>query len=281
MGSARPLERGRPRGGGDRRMPVVVAGRESRIGGGGGDVPGLLRGHRRVPLGLGRALGGGRLSLGPAGTARVTDIRAIAAAHILLVRMLDLDRPEIVDGLVVGEVPAGPPSAVVAAAAIAIAVIDAAVEADVRPPVTVMEQVGAADPAPPGRGPQHVHLRRLHPGARHPVVIGVGIGPVARGPDIPDLGHRRLHIDRQQRRRDLDRDPDRDLRARRGRRHQRQRARHNGGGEEQAPESHVFRNGHHTLTGTGKISDPPARRLTGSGTGIIGTSRRKVLVSAG
>src|SRR5207244_5712862 len=70
-----------------------------------------------------------------------------------------------------------------ALAAVAIAVIDPAVEPDSRAPVAVVEEVIAAVVAPVSGGPQESDARRSDPDARDPVIIGI-VGPVARGPNI-------------------------------------------------------------------------------------------------
>ena len=246
-----------PRGGGDRRVAAIAARRQFRVFGGGGDVRGLLRGRRNVPLGHGRAFLGGRYCPHAAGAAVVADPRIVNDRHVLLVDVGDVGRAEIIDALVVGEPAIVPAAALVAGAAIAEAVIDAAVEADMRPPVADIEDVVAADPAPVWRRPQHAHAGRLHPGAGHPVIAG-GIRvprPVAGGPDIPLRRDRRLHVDRQHRRRDLDRDPDRQLRLGRRRRHRHQRQRQQRRGQQQAFETRPLQHGHRTLAGTEKAHD--------------------------
>jgi hypothetical protein len=87
------------------------------------------------------------------------------------------------------------------------AIIDAAIEAHRRPPVTRIPQIRASAPAPISRRPQHSNLRWLNPGSRNPVVALVAIGPVARRPQIADLRTIRLLISHQRRRSDRNRHP--------------------------------------------------------------------------
>ena len=264
---------GGPRCRGERRVAVVAARRELRITGGRRDVPRLHFGRRDVFLILGRALRSGRLGFQSVCATHIADIRAVTDHQRLFVDVRDMNRPEIVGRPVIGEVIAVPAPAVIAAAAVAIAVVDAAVEADLRPPITGIECVAAVDPAPIGRRPQHADDRRLYPGARHPVVARVGIGPIPWGPKITDLRHWRLNIDRQSRWRDLDRDPDCRLCPRRSWHRQDQGARQHRCGKQKALESHGLGDCHHNPRWDGKILEPhpstsPVLRLL-SGTGII------------
>jgi hypothetical protein len=102
-----------------------------------------------------------------------------------------------VDRAVVGKHAAAPETTFVAYAAIAEAVIDAAVIPYMRTPVAGIEQILATNEAPVTWGPQQPDLGRFHPGARHPVIAELAIGPVTRGPDIPWRRQRRLVVNRQ------------------------------------------------------------------------------------
>src|SRR5580692_10616653 len=106
-----------------------------------------------------------------------------------------------------------PMAAVIAIAGIAKAIVDAAIEAHFSSPVSGVEGVATADPAPIGWRPQQFRLWRLHPGARYPVVITfVGIpGPVAGHPDIALRGNDRLLVIGKRWRHNLDTDVDREL----------------------------------------------------------------------
>src|SRR4029077_12360744 len=81
------------------------------------------------------------------------------------------------------------------------AVVDSAVEPDVRAPVARVKRVDPAYEAPISRCPEQAHARRLRPGAGHPVVTSPAPGPVPRRPHVALFGTRRLVIVRQRRRR--------------------------------------------------------------------------------
>jgi hypothetical protein len=102
---------------------------------------------------------------------------------------------------IVGKVSAAPFTADKADAAIAIAVVHAAVVADVGSPIATMEDIEAVIPAPIGRSPQVAGLRRRNPGSGNPVIAVVAVGPVAGRPHEARLGTRWLLIDRQRWRR--------------------------------------------------------------------------------
>ena len=136
----------------------------------------------------------------PARAAVVT--RAAGAGrnrHGLAVDVDEADAAEIVDGRIVEEPPVIPAAALVAEAIVAVAVMDAAIKADVGRPVAAMEQVDAADERPVAGSPQKARLRRLDPYARHPVVVVVVPGPVAGRPDVAGRRHRRLIVVRHRR----------------------------------------------------------------------------------
>ena len=90
----------------------------------------------------------------------------------------------VVDGAVVVEVIPTPVAAKVANADVAEAIVDAAIEADVRTPVSVMKAVVTAVPAPVGRGPERAVVRRRAPGTGNPVVAAGAPGPVAGRPEV-------------------------------------------------------------------------------------------------
>src|SRR5271169_209702 len=102
-------------------------------------------------------------------------------------------------GTVVEKVSAVPTPAFKSQTKIAKAVIDPAVETDVRTPVAVIENKPVAAPTPIPRRPQKTNFRRHHPGSRHPVIIVdvVVVGPVAGCPKITIARTDRLFINRQ------------------------------------------------------------------------------------
>src|SRR5581483_7930811 len=91
------------------------------------------------------------------------------------------------------------------------AFIAAAVEADVRTPVSGMPEVAAVAPAPPSRCPEQAVRRSHDPGAGHPVIVIAVPCPVAGGPDEIGTRANRLVVDGKRRRRRADGDSDTDL----------------------------------------------------------------------
>ena len=116
---------------------------------------------------------------------------------------VDVGNSDVVNGAVVIKRPAMPIAAFVAFAEITEAVIDPAVEADVRAPITGMPKVGAAAKRPIARSPEQARLRCNHPSTRHPVISIRSVSPVAGSPNISIARTRRLGINRQHRRRNV------------------------------------------------------------------------------
>jgi hypothetical protein len=116
---------------------------------------------------------------------------------------------------VIGKVATAPLAAGKADAAVAVAVVHAAVVADVAAPIALMEAIVAVGPAPVVGRPQRAFIGSWNPGAGHPVVVSIviGVGPIAGRPHQIGLRADRLHIDGQLRRSEADTDDD--LRVRR------------------------------------------------------------------
>jgi hypothetical protein len=114
----------------------------------------------------------------------------------------DMHRSDIDYGAIVEEVTAPPVAAFVAPAAVAVAVINSTIKSDGRAPIAGMPKIHTFPEGPISGSPQIIRLRRLDPGARHPVVIldVVAPSPIARSPQIPIAGNRRLVIHWQFRR---------------------------------------------------------------------------------
>jgi hypothetical protein len=95
---------------------------------------------------------------------------------------------------VVIEAVSAPVATVVTVAGIAVAVIDAAIKADVRSPVAVVPSIKTVIPAPVAGSPKHSDGSH-HPGAGNPIVAFVVIPcPITRRPDISLSGANRLNI---------------------------------------------------------------------------------------
>src|SRR5579883_778989 len=92
---------------------------------------------------------------------------------VLHIDVADRHIAEIVDRAIVEEDAMLPTAAFVPFSGIAVAVVDAAIEADARSPIAGMEDIGAGDPGPVARRPEQARPRRLDPGAGHPVIIAV------------------------------------------------------------------------------------------------------------
>jgi hypothetical protein len=89
---------------------------------------------------------------------------------------------DVVDGAVVVKVMTLPVATVIAATGIAIAVVNSAVEADVRTPEAAMQNVAATEEAPVGGSPKSTVEGRSAPCTGNPVVADGCICPVAGGP---------------------------------------------------------------------------------------------------
>jgi hypothetical protein len=109
-------------------------------------------------------------------------------------------RVDAVNGAIVVEVIAVPVAAVIADAGVSEAVVDAAVEADVRAPEATVKAPAVAIPAPVAGGPEGAIVGWSAPGAGDPVVAGGSPVPVAGGPDVVGRGGFRLLVDGQGRR---------------------------------------------------------------------------------
>lgn len=121
------------------------------------------------------------------------------------VRVAKVPTAHIVHVRVVAELIVAPVAAVVAAATIAVPIVDAAVEADFRAPIAVIPGIPIIAPTPITGRPEVADCGWLDPSARHPVVALITVGPIAGRPEIAILRARRLRIDDQFRRSDGDR----------------------------------------------------------------------------
>jgi hypothetical protein len=96
---------------------------------------------------------------------------------------------------------AAPVAALVAESDVAIAVIDAAIVADVRAPVATVKTVAVIVVAPVAGSPECTLVGSLDPPAGHPVITALTPCPVAGRPEIAVAGSRGLIIVGQWRRR--------------------------------------------------------------------------------
>ena len=103
----------------------------------------------------------------------------------VLVCIVDLVAVHVRDDRVMPEHSPFPTSAAEARAEVAVAVIDATVEADLRAPISFVPGVLAADEAPITGRPEESHAGREHPGTGYPVVAIITVLIVARRPNVP------------------------------------------------------------------------------------------------
>ena len=141
----------------------------------------------------------------------------------------DVGTTNVYDCAVVKESAMAPFTAEESDATVAKAIVDAAVKADMRTPISGVPAVISIRPAPVPRGPEQAYGGRGNPRTRNPVVALIAPGPVARSPHVARLGALRLYIDRQRRRSHCDRHNN--ARKRRGRQGQHQQCKYEQAGE--------------------------------------------------
>jgi hypothetical protein len=122
--------------------------------------------------------------LNSAAPAVVADPIAAVVWHLVVVDIVnDVDvnvryRPVVAKPALI------PIGAIIPAAGISIAVIDAAIVADVRTPITRVPMVVPVVETPPGRRPECIYVRGHHPRSRNPIITGVRIAPVTGRPNV-------------------------------------------------------------------------------------------------
>jgi hypothetical protein len=114
----------------------------------------LLRYGRRVPLAHGSSFRQGGPEVDAPSSTVVAHAVVVVHDHRVVVDVVDVDFIDAVDGAVIEEAIAVPVTALIAMAAIAEAIVDAAIEADVRAPVSAMEEISTAEEAPVRRRPE-------------------------------------------------------------------------------------------------------------------------------
>jgi hypothetical protein len=115
----------------------------------------------------------------------------------LVVNIRDVCYVHVGHAAVVIEVAPTPLATVETFPGVAEAVINAAIESDMRTPISHVKEVEPFVPFPPSRSPEHAHGSE-HPGARHPIVALVIVpSPIARRPQIARPGTEGLRIYRE------------------------------------------------------------------------------------
>jgi hypothetical protein len=154
-----------------------------------------------------------RGQLGTGGVCLDTALPAVEAnaidRHVVddgpVIYVCDVDRTHIHNCAIVEEASTAPVTTLKTNTSVSEPVVDTAVKADVRPPVSGVPKVHSTDPPPISRRPEHPRLRRQHPRAGNPVIAVVAPSPITGRPDIPRSWKRRLDIHRKYGRRERDR----------------------------------------------------------------------------
>jgi hypothetical protein len=132
---------------------------------------------------------------------RIVDNRPVNI-RIVNDRGVDVDHRRIIPEMTTYPIATGKARTVIAAS-----VVDTAIKADMRPPISGIPGIDPADITPVTGRPKEADLRRCSPISRYPVIsIIVIIGPISRNPQISVLGADRLLIHRNDRRPDMDAD---------------------------------------------------------------------------
>ena len=192
---------GRFRCGSNGRMASVSLGEQRGVFGRFLDMRPLQRGRRHMRFAGSGAFLRRRCCMDPVGSAveahpigRVVDDRFVVG--VMHDRHVDVRHRRVIGKRIADPAPAGKTYADIAEA-----VIDAAIEADVGPPIADVECVHSANEAPVTRRPKQADARWLRPGSRHPEIPGGRESPIAGSPQITRLRYRRLLVLRQRRRR--------------------------------------------------------------------------------
>jgi hypothetical protein len=109
------------------------------------------------------------------------------------------------NGSVVAERSAGPHTTPETNTTIPESVVDAAIESDVRPPITAVPSIDAAAKTPISRSPKHAYPGWLNPDAGNPIIAVGSVRPIAGIPKIAIDRAAWLHVDGQDRRGNCDR----------------------------------------------------------------------------
>lgn len=118
------------------------------------------------------------------GSAVITDVAVVVVHDVYIadVDVVNIGYVDVVDLAVVEEAVAIPIAALIATAAIAEPIVDAAIESDMRSPVAGIKAVGVVFIPPIGGGPEIADGWRFNPDAGDPEVAILTISPVARSP---------------------------------------------------------------------------------------------------
>src|SRR5579872_552792 len=117
--------------------------------------------------------------------------------HGCVVNVVNVGDVHVVHRTVVIELSVLPPATLVALSEVSVAVTDSAIEADLLPPVALIENITIATPTPIGWSPEQAGFWGHHPRTGHPVVIVVivSVSPVPGRPEITITRAKRLRVD--------------------------------------------------------------------------------------
>jgi len=148
-----------------------------------------------------RLLLSGRTRCDPTGTAVVADpVHRRIVDHCGVVGVVNVGDVHVIHRAVVFELSVVPAATLITFTAVTEAVIDPAIETDLRTPVAFIESKSAATPAPIAWSPEETGLRSHDPRTWHKEVTAVTVRPVARCPEITLGRDGRLLVHRQRRR---------------------------------------------------------------------------------
>ena len=184
------------------RASMVDVGKLGSICAGGAFILQLRRHRRRMGFAQSIQFLGSRSYLYATRSAIETDAgfaSATAANGVFVDVSFDVD-VDVVDRAVVVKVAATPITALVPKTDVAETVVDAAIVADVPPPVAAVEAIAVMPEAPVARSPESTLVGSLDPRARNPVVAHWSKGPIAGRPDVVVAGILRLVVIGQGRR---------------------------------------------------------------------------------
>ena len=136
----------------------------------------------------------------PTASTVVADVSFGDIRHRSVVGVVNDGGVYVIHVSIVGEVATFPAAPLITDAAVAEAIIDAAIEAHLWPPISFVEKERALAPAPITGRPEKADLRCFHPRTGHPVVaILLVIRPVAGCPKVAVGGTDWLLVDRKRR----------------------------------------------------------------------------------